>query len=561
MTSKRLMRSGLALLCLVICCRVAGAAVWLSEDFDSYNNGSLTGQSDWYGTTGHVRVQTDFVVSGKAVEADYLAWGSGSSVKPVSSATAYHYIDFDVAMDEDSSDPIGTNLGFLKFYNESIVEMTRFCFAHRAFKVLLAGGAQTIILQDPGNRVWHHIRFGIDLMGSKIDVWVDGDQKVSQGTLYNSGTSISRIEIGQWNLGSAFTKSETYVDNLVAESGVLYEAATLALAPYGGWEKNHVCYPYVMYDADAGNYKMFYAGNGGPEFNESAWSQWHTGMVTSTDTTSWVRRDDKYEPVLYAKKFYEGDLIDPDESAGVFDSIFAVGACVTKEGSTYKAWYTGWGGETEHIGGGLENKINFRIGYATSTDAIDWTKYSGSAGAGAVLGLGSVGAADAKGAGHPHVIKDGSTYRMWYEGFDGSTWRILYATSSDGISWTKQGVALNPGGGGALDELGCRNPVVIDRNGTYELWYQGRSTSDPNYHVMRATSPDGLTWTKVSGEIYILTDDPVDADEQVHVDSILVQPDDSLWAFFGKEVRSGQMKTYGRVYSKQYVIYRQEMNP
>ncbi|MBC8427272.1 MAG: hypothetical protein H8D97_00080, partial [Proteobacteria bacterium] len=34
----------------------------------------------------------------------------------------------------------------------------------------------------------------------------------------------------------------------------------------------------------------------------------------------------------------------------------------------------------------------------------------------------------------PNVIKDGSTYKMWYSGYDGSYWRIHYATSTDGIN-------------------------------------------------------------------------------------------------------------------------------
>jgi len=43
----------------------------------------------------------------------------------------------------------------------------------------------------------------------------------------------------------------------------------------------------------------------------------------------------------------------------------------------------------------------------------------------------------------PVVIKEGGIYKMWYtgEGLD-SKWRIGYATSPDGINWTKY--AWNP---------------------------------------------------------------------------------------------------------------------
>src|SRR6184192_9185 len=51
-------------------------------------------------------------------------------------------------------------------------------------------------------------------------------------------------------------------------------------------------------------------------------------------------------------------------------------------------------------------------------------------------------------AGSPDSVwaRDGSTineadgsFKMWYVGSDGAQWRILLATSSDGILWTKHG--------------------------------------------------------------------------------------------------------------------------
>ena len=128
---------------------------------------------------------------------------------------------------------------------------------------------------------------------------------------------------------------------------------------------------------------------------------------------------------------------------------------------------------------GLTNKINYRVGYATSPDGVVWTKRPGNAGAGSVLGLGEPGTPDSKSAGQPWVLKDGSAYHMWYEGFDGKTWRIFYAESTDGMTWTKRGAAFEPAGRELSMSSGARNPVVVKRGGQYELWYQGRSAS-PN---------------------------------------------------------------------------------
>jgi hypothetical protein len=78
----------------------------------------------------------------------------------------------------------------------------------------------------------------------------------------------------------------------------------------------------------------------------------------------------------------EGDLLDPVDTAAVFDSAWACGACVIKEGGLYKVWYTGWNGEFVHVGSGECDKINFRIGYATSPDAPAGPRSPGAVGRG-----------------------------------------------------------------------------------------------------------------------------------------------------------------------------------
>jgi len=58
---------------------------------------------------------------------------------------------------------------------------------------------------------------------------------------------------------------------------------------------------------------------------------------------------------------------------------------------------------------------------------------------GRFCGLGTAGGAESKGVAHPHVLKEGSVYRMWYEGYDGQVWKLFYATSTDGIAWDPRG--------------------------------------------------------------------------------------------------------------------------
>ena len=544
-----------------LCRGPASAANWLSDNFDSYSVGNLAGKGGWTGAAGPVRVETTFVKLGKSVEANYLVWSADDVSHTVSSGGGSQFVEFDAAMDTAGA-AVTENLGYLRLLDSSAAEITRVYYAHQEFKVLLVGGTRSVIQDNVKPKTWYHIKIRIDLSTSKMDVWVDGVQKVTNSGTYQSGSSIGTINFGQWSVGSKFTKSETYIDNLVCYNDSPPPAMLLRSGDgWSGWERKNLFHPCVIHDSAAGNYKMLYSSTGQCEDNEAAWDQRAIILATSTDTQTWTRKTDDYEPVLYPRKFYQGDLIDPDENNAIFDSMFVFAPCVIKDGSTYKMWYTGWNGESEHIGEGIEKKINFRIGLATSSDLIAWTKQPGSAGGGAVFGLGAAGSQDAKGVGDVSVIKEGSNYRMWYEGFDGSIWRIFYATSPDGVSWTRQGVALTAGGSGALDGLGVRRPVVISRNGQYELWYQGQSSSAPNYHVMRATSPNGLAWSKVPGEIKLHPGDTLDGSEQIHVDSMIVQPDNSCQVFFSKENTSYIAGAFGTVSDKGYCIYSEVVSP
>jgi predicted GH43/DUF377 family glycosyl hydrolase len=249
------------------------------------------------------------------------------------------------------------------------------------------------------------------------------------------------------------------------------------------------------------------------------------GYADDVEINDYLQTFDDVEPV-WTK--YSGNP--------VVTGSMAVDPCVIKDGSTYKMWYS-------H----RDNSGVWSIYYADSSDGVTWSNKQ------QVLTVGGSGVWDAVRVNTPSVIKDGSTYKMWYTGRDASVppkERIGYATSTDGTTWTRQGTALNPGAGSNPDALGCRDPVVITRNSNYELWYQGQGSAAPNYRVLRATSSDGLTWTKV-GEVLLHPDDPLDGNERIHADSVIVQPDNSCKVFFGKE--SGTPRNY--------YIYTEVVNP
>jgi predicted GH43/DUF377 family glycosyl hydrolase len=133
------------------------------------------------------------------------------------------------------------------------------------------------------------------------------------------------------------------------------------------------------------------------------------------------------------------------------------------------------------------------IGYATSPDGIHWTKYSGNP----VLGPGTA-SWEAGGPTSCCVIPIAGGYKMWYAGYDasGSTSSIGSAFSPDGINWQRDN-AHNPGLTGSASYPFISEPQVMQTADACYMWYLNSGNSQ---NICVATSNDsGRTWTKYSG--------------------------------------------------------------
>lgn len=103
------------------------------------------------------------------------------------------------------------------------------------------------------------------------------------------------------------------------------------------------------------------------------------------------------------------------------------------------------------------------------------------------------------GISQPAILKEGNLYRMWYLGDAGSANHyVLYAESSDGISWTRPytGPVLSPGPHGSWDSLSVHPGAIIKDGNQYKMYYTGWSDTYGAWHIGLATSENGILWTK-----------------------------------------------------------------
>ena len=153
--------------------------------------------------------------------------------------------------------------------------------------------------------------------------------------------------------------------------------------------------------------------------------------------------------------------------------------------------------------GGLANNAVGYIGYAESIDGISWTRPLSSP----VLAPGNYGQWDDLRVATGAVIKEAGIYKMYYSGFSDqySNWDIGLATSPDGINWTKySGNPVIYGNSGWEFQVVATSILKID--GIYFLYYYGKNS--PEYKIGLATSTDGINWTKYQGNPILVPSSP-----------------------------------------------------
>ena len=170
---------------------------------------------------------------------------------------------------------------------------------------------------------------------------------------------------------------------------------------------------------------------------------------------------------------------------GAFDESGVTGGCLVRSGGAQHLYYSGWSlpGDVPFV---------FFIGCAASTDGRTFEKVSSEP----VLGRSSV---DRFVTASPSILIEGGVWRMWYVSGTGWTsgarpepnYLIRYAESTDGIEWRAGGrICIDysyPG------EHAIARPHVIKEGSVYRMWFSHRGDA---YRIGYAESSDGLEWSR-----------------------------------------------------------------
>lgn len=175
---------------------------------------------------------------------------------------------------------------------------------------------------------------------------------------------------------------------------------------------------------------------------------------------------------------------------GAFDDSGAMGSCLVRQHGREYLYYIGWSR-------GVTVPFATFIGCAISTDRGCTFERASRA---PVVGRTD---ADPFLATSPWVIVEDGRWRMWYasgerweatEAGPKHYYRIVYAESEDGIEW-------KPSGRVCIDfaddhEYAIARPCVLRDDGIYRMWFSYRGSS---YRIGYAESSDGLTWARKDG--------------------------------------------------------------
>lgn len=197
-----------------------------------------------------------------------------------------------------------------------------------------------------------------------------------------------------------------------------------------------------------------------------------------------------------------GAVFEPHPDATRFDSAHVGISDIQRHDGLYWMWYLGGSGET--VPGGRRG-FPMLPGLAISRDGVHWTRLDGPHN-GAMLPVGAPDEFDTRMVSWPQMLQlDDGSWRLYYHTLtsDGE-YVVGLAESPDALRWTKRGAIMGPGPRGRFDDLGVATRHVIRHQGRWLMFYEGVRDIGEGPAVGRqlgvAVSEDGIDWQRLDGD-------------------------------------------------------------
>lgn len=275
--------------------------------------------------------------------------------------------------------------------------------------------------------------------------WKKYEENPVLGGSYGTCFDISVLEDGDVIRMYFSWRDKGSVALVESTDGIHWSEPIICLGPRAtekGWE-DEINRPVVVKRENI--YHMWYTGQYKPGMADG---NSYLFYATSEDGVKFKRMSE--EPVMFPE--FEWEKV----------AVMCPHVIWDEENQVYKMWYSA----------GEQYEPN-AIGYAESSDGYHWKKYEGN----------PIFAADPKNEWEKHkaaacqVIKRKDGYLMFYIGYHNEDYaQIGMAFSENGITdWKRSAqnpiIAPDPG---CFDGEACYKPYVIQRDGKWMLWYNGR---------------------------------------------------------------------------------------
>lgn len=274
----------------------------------------------------------------------------------------------------------------------------------------------------------------------------------------------------------------------------------LQIGNLGSWDSLQLYGPAII---ENNGLKMWFSGSDG--------AKRQIGQATFSTSTNWQKNNNN--PII------DWGFVDSND-VGVEHPflLYAPNLSAFK----YKMWFNN-----------VNQSFHFKLKYSTSENGLIWNTPED-------LIFDTTSEWDSEERTAPTIFQDTlSKYHMWFTAKgqynSKTTWRIGYATSGDGITWTKHPEpVLEP------DQVwegngGIGNPSVLYEDGIYHMWYHG------DRDIGHATSSGGIKWIKdPNNPVLQHSDNSNDFDYVRVMDPFVLNKDGVYYMYYSGENRDGR---------------------